>query len=120
MGITAIQKNRIKAFDTFNKLKAKIDDDKIRMPNLKLISDMLTFYAITHEFTDSVNVVEYRTAGRRYVNSRHMGKKGNKIVINGHDRYIELDTSNSYYSHNTQTYCRDIVALIEKQLTTNN
>ena len=92
------------------KLKA---DDKGRMPSIVDIHNLLEHYGIEHEYNDSTNVVEYSSAGCRYVNSRHDGKEGHKIELE--NPYLELDTSDSYYSYNSYRYARDILELIKEK-----
>ena len=102
-------------------IKAAIPSiDKARMPSIKRIHELLNELKIEHDFDTTVNVVEYRSAGRRYVNSRHDGKEGYKIVIDGKDAfekygvyYLELDTSESYYSWNTDQYARELMKIIK-------
>jgi len=109
------------ASKTIEKLKIKAESGafgKARMPSITSISEMLTVFGVKHEYDDDViNVVEYRSAGRNYVNSRHDGKKGKKLIINPTKEeseltkihYIELDSSDSYYSWNTNDYARKLV-----------
>ena len=92
------------------KLKAEISS-KSRMPSIKQISKLLDEYGIAHEISERTNVVEYRSAGKRYVNSRHNGKTGLRLVIR--NPYLELDTSDSYYSWNTWSYARDLIKIIQ-------
>lgn len=94
------------------KLKAKSSyNDKVRMPSIKEIKKLLDAYGITSYVDEHTNVVEYRSKGKRYVNSRHMGKTGLRLKIP--DANITLDTSSSYYSYNTWRYAEEIVKLIE-------
>ena len=92
------------------KLKA---DDKGRMPSIVDIHNLLEHYGIEHYYRESHNTVEYKNAGNRYVNSRHDGKEGHKIEIE--KPYLELDTSDSYYSYNSYRYARDILELIKEK-----
>lgn len=85
--------------------------DKVRMPSIKQISNLLSEYDITHEVYSKTNVVEHRSKGNRYVNSRHNGKTGLCLIIK--EPYIELDTSDSYYSYNTSTYAGELIKLIK-------
>lgn len=109
--------------DTLKRLKLKAGfgtSDSTRMPSLKAIAELLDKEGIKYQLTDSQNVVEFRSKGNTYVNSRHMGKKGGLLKINLTDaekefvncNWIELDTSDSYYSYNTNSHARQIVALI--------
>ena len=111
----------------FERLKLKAADRgidvKYRMPTITQIHRLLNYHNIQHYFNGSTNVVEYRNAGRRYVNSRHDGKEGYKLYIEReitiHDgskirsRIIELDTSDSYYSWNSNSYASALVKFIE-------
>ena len=81
------------------------------MPSIKEIKKLLDAYGITSYVDEHTNVVEYRSKGKRYVNSRHMGKTGLRLKIP--DANITLDTSSSYYSYNTWRYAEEIVKLIE-------
>jgi hypothetical protein len=97
-----------------DKLKDKADNYRARMPSIKKIHELLNYFGIQHYFRSSTNVVEYRSAGRRYVNSRHDGKQGYKIEVkkpNGGT--IELDTSDSYYSINASIYARHLLEIIK-------
>lgn len=101
---------------TLEKLKLKADlftSDKTRMPSIKAISQMLTELGVEHSVDESTNVVEHRTAGKTYVNSRHKGKSGKELVI--HEAHIYLDTSDSYYSWNTSMYARNIIEFLQSK-----
>jgi hypothetical protein len=102
---------------TLERLEAKIQDDSVRMPSIDQISKMLTEYGVIYDVRQTTNVVEYRSAGNRYVNSRHDGKVGKKLIIENRAEnvYIELDTSDSYYSWNTRLYARQIVEYLRKK-----
>ncbi len=113
--------------NTFEKLQLKSESftSKVRMPSIASIAKLLTDLGIKHELYSSVNVVEYRSAGNRYVNSRHNGKVGKKLRIHLSEEerntvgtyLIELDSSDSYYSWNTTMYAQRIVRLIELRKT---
>lgn len=101
--------------DTLERLKNKADSrfgGRDRMPSIRQISKLLVEYKIEHSVEENTNVVEYRSKGRRYVNSRHNGKTGLCLVI--FNPHIELDTSDSYYSWNSWNYAKQIVELIEE------
>ena len=109
---------------TLEKLKLKASasfSDKIRMPSVKSIHKMLQDLNIDCNFDEKTNVVEYKSAGNRYVNSRHYGKKGYclTIIVDDDERdyvgtyLIKLDTSSSYYSWNTNYYACQIVKLLK-------
>jgi hypothetical protein len=93
------------------KLKAESSFNKVRMPSIKQISKLLTENGIEHSVSEKTNIVEYRSKGNRYVNSRHQGKTGLCLLIK--EPYLELDTSDSYYSWNTSYYARRLVELVE-------
>ena len=96
---------------TLERLKAKSAyQPEARMPSIKQISQLLTDNGIEHEVSERTNTVERRTPGRRYVNMRREGKTGLRLVVA--DPWIELDTSDSYYSYNTSVYARKLVDLI--------
>lgn len=82
-----------------------------RMPSLKSIHELLEELGIEHTFRESSNTVEYRSAGNRYVNSRHEGKKGHLLSVDG---CYEMDSSDSYYSWNTWQYAGQLLKTIEK------
>lgn len=83
---------------TLEKLKLKAQD-KGRMPSIKEIAQMLTEFGIDFKLGENTNVVEFRSKGNRYVNSRHEGKTGKVLEIP--EANIILDTSESFYSLNT-------------------
>lgn len=98
--------------NTLERLKIKSKDYNKRMPSIKQISQLLTECGIKHNVSDSLNIVEYRSNGNRYVNSRHNGKIGKLLTIDNTN--IKLDTSDSYYSWNSWGYALKIVELIEE------
>lgn len=103
--------------NVLQQLKAKAKSnykDKVRMPSIKQIKKLLDAYGITSYMDEHTNVVEFRSKGKKYVNSRQMGKKGVRLKIP--DASIELDTSSSYYSYNTWRYAEEIIELIEVYL----
>lgn len=101
----------------------KAADSDSRMPSITAIHLLLVDKKIKHTFWESSNTVEYRSKGNRYVNSRHDGKRGYKIIIDDIEKGIErdtigtyvitLDTSDSYYSYNTWNYANQIISLIK-------
>lgn len=100
--------------DILKRLKLKAAYyDRVRMPSIKQISKLLDEYGIEHSIVSKTNVVEYRSKGKRYVNSRHYGKTGLCLTIK--DPYLQLDTSDSYYSLNTPSYARTLLGIIEKK-----
>ena len=74
---------------------------------------MLAEFNIKHSLRDSHNVVERRTAGKRYVNSCHNGKEGKELFIE--EANIRMDSSDSYYSWNTRYYAGEIINFLEKK-----
>lgn len=73
-----------KTLKTIEQLKKKaqsILDDGTRMPPINSIAAMLDDLGIPYEMRDSSNIVERRTKGCRYVNSRHTGKQGKLMRI---------------------------------------
>jgi hypothetical protein len=114
----------MKKADTLQKLIIKANSfgsEKARMPSLKAIYNLLIEKGIDCSINETVNVVEYRTRGCRYVNSRHDGKRGYRLTIpvkkgelNNNGTYeIELDSSDSYYSWNSRQYAKEIVEIIK-------
>lgn len=110
--------------DTIKKLQIKSESSfgsKVRMPSISEIAKMLQELGVKHELSNSVNIVEYRSKGNTYVNSRHHGKEGKKLIIEPNEadanksgiHYIELDSSDSYYSWNTSRYASKIIDLLK-------
>lgn len=113
--------NNIKNQKTLDALKMKAESsfNKTRMPSIKKIKDLMDELGINNEIDTTVNVVEYRSKGKRYVNSRHNGKRGYFLGIGkcygGRSYDVNLDSSDSYYSWNTSSYARKIIDLINKK-----
>jgi hypothetical protein len=82
-----------------------------KMPPIKDISKLLDSKGIKHSMYEKTNTVEYRSKGNRYVNSRHRGKSGYCLTIK-EPFYLELDTSDSYYSRNTYYYATKLLEII--------
>lgn len=93
--------------------KADLDLKGKRMPSLKNINELLNELGVKTNFWESQNIVEYRSAGNVYVNSRHDGKKGYELKCEIGDYRIFMDTSDSYYSWNTYGFARDLVKAID-------
>ena len=111
-------------------LKNKIDSDG-RMPSISSIHELLVDVGIKHSFNgESLNVVEFKTAGRNYVNSRHNGKSGKEIKFRAfvkdgkqspftsfgkesRTEWVHLDSSNSYYSWNSARYAKDLLNVLD-------
>lgn len=122
----------LKKNETYMALVNKVKNDG-RMPSIKSISELLTLASIEHRFDgETVNIVEYRTAGNRIVNSRHDGKKGKSIEFRAYAKniktspfsdfgnkssckYIGLDSSDSYYSWNTWRYAKDLLNILDNR-----
>ena len=60
--------------------KATLNHNK-RMPSITKINDLLNEIGVKTSIRESLNVVEYRTGARSYVNSRHDGKVGKKMSV---------------------------------------
>ncbi len=94
-----------------------IDTVSVKMPSIASIHNLLNEMGIAHKYDgETTNVVEYRTAGRAYVNERHEGKKGKEIIINtpkGMNGNIVMDSSSSYYSWNTSRYADELIELFK-------
>lgn len=100
--------------NTLEKLRIKAESsyfNKAKMPSIKQISKLLNEHGIEHSLHEKTNVVEYRSKGNRYVNSRHNGKTGFCLTIK--EPYLQLDTSDSYYSLNTSIYARRLINIID-------
>lgn len=108
-----------KTLDALRK-KAELSFTKTRMPSIKRIKDLLDELGIENYMDTTTNVVEYRSKGRTYVNSRHNGKQGYFLGIGkcygGRSYDVNLDSSDSYYSWNTNSYARKIIELIDNHL----
>jgi hypothetical protein len=113
----------LKSENTLRLLREKSTDWDKRMPPIKSIHAMLEELGIAHTFRTSTNVVEYKSKGNRYVNSRHDRKEGYKLTIGGIKEgkereaigtyVIELNTADSYYSYNSTSYAKSIISLID-------
>ena len=100
---------------TIARLKCKAESlsySGARIPSLPDIAAMLDDLGIKYEMRKSENVVEHRTKGRRYVNSRHYGKKGLLLKVGN----IRLDSSDSYYSFNTWHYAQEILEMVRHEI----
>ena len=98
---------------TLNQLKEKADSsfrDKVRMPSLVSIHNLLDELKIKNSIGDWTNVVEYRSGRNTYVNDRHEGKTGKRLIVGD----LELDSTSSYYSLNTKMYARKLLEIINK------
>lgn len=88
----------------------------VRMPSIKDIHTLLSCLEIPHEFRSSENIVEYRSKGKQYVNSRHRGRRGWRLEVElPSGQTLSMDSSNSYYSFNSHRYAKELVDLIEFQ-----
>lgn len=87
-----------------------------RMPGITKIHNLLNELKIKHTFRKSENTVEYRSGRNTYVNSRHSGKKGFEIKITNNEgkKNLYLNTSDSYYSWNSEGIARDLLKLISE------
>lgn len=121
--------NNIKTNPTYKALVKKVDGNG-KMPSIAKISELLTLAGVKHSFDgEVVNVVEYRNAGSRVVNSRHDGKVGKKIEfranvkkgkvspfkmfgVSDDSKHFGLDSSSSYYTWNTWSYANELVTLL--------
>ena len=110
-----------KSQKTLDTLKLKADNSNARMPSITSIHTLLKEIGISHDFDgETTNTVERRSAGKRYVNERHDGKVGKKIEIestltDGSRFWLEMDSSDSYYSWNTYRYARELLKIIESK-----
>jgi hypothetical protein len=82
-----------------------------RMPSLRSIHSLLVESGLDASLRSSRNIVEYRSRGRSYVNSRHEGKSGYRLNVGN----LELDSSESYYSANSWNYARRLLDLLNVQ-----
>jgi len=107
-----------KSKNTIQRLKNKRANSSNRMPSLSLISELLNELGVKHSLDGSVNIVEYRSRGNTYVNSRHEGKEGRQLSIHYKDNPIgnnlNMDSSDSYYSWNTYGYSDELLKIVEK------
>jgi len=101
---------------TLEKLEAKARmGSTSRMPSIAEISKLLTELEIPHTVMETFNTVEYRSKGRQYVNSRHRGKEGKELDVDWGGFSVNMDTSDSYYSHNTWRYAEILVSMIKSK-----
>lgn len=103
-----------KAQNTLERLTAKANHEKTRMPKLILIHELLNELNIEHKFygtsctkTTSASGLRYSTGG----GSRFY--EGYKLAIELEGTRIYMDTTDSYYSWNTYHYARRILKLID-------
>lgn len=122
--------NTLKNNKTYQALQKKVSDNG-RMPSINSIHNLLVELGIDHDYDgEVVNVVEYRTAGRAYVNERHDGKVGKQIkfrafvkqgkkspfVMFGKESrsaWFDLDSSSSYYSWNSYRYALRLLDVLD-------
>ena len=108
-----------KSKKTYNGLVNKSKDSSYRMPSIIAISKLLNEIGISHNLRSSHNTVEYGRKSSSYVTSRRKGKKGNRLTIergsNKSGKYLDMDTSDSYYSLNSYFYASDLLEIINKQ-----
>jgi hypothetical protein len=90
-------------------LRAKSEDWSKRMPSVSSVHEMLAELGVEHNYRDSSNMVEYRSRGSKFVNSRHEGKAGKKLHVGS----LVIDSSESYYSANSWNYARQLVQLVD-------
>ncbi len=97
---------------TYNSLLNK-SDDRGRMPSLKSISKLLTDLGIQHTLREW-SETKWRDSGLPYNTSggtkTYTGYKLHIPEINLH-----ADSCDTYYSHNTWSYARDIIGLIKSK-----
>lgn len=111
----------LKENKTYNALVSKADmNSNTRMPSIASIHNLLSELGIVHNFDgETVNVVEFRSDRRNYVNSRHDGKVGKSIEMrytfdNGEtSEYLGMDSSDSYYSINSFRYANKLLNIIK-------
>ena len=96
-----------KSKQVLQRLQAKANNNG-RMPSLVSVHALLNELSVEHKFRSSRNVVEYRSKGRRFVNSRHNGKEGYLLQVGG----VCVDSSESYYSVNSWNYARQLLDLL--------
>jgi len=107
-----------KSQKTLDKLNAKADFfsiDKVRMPSIKLIAELLDELGKTFKIY-GVSTRKQRSAGRMaYATSG--GKRiyeGTKLVFELNGSTIELDSTCSFYSLSTDDFARDLIKFINK------
>jgi hypothetical protein len=112
---------KLKDNKTYKALVAKANmNSTSRMPSISSIHALLRELGIVHRFDgETVNVVEFRSEGRTYVNSRHDGKVGKSIEMrytfdNGKtSEYLGMDSSDSYYSWNSFRYANKLLDILK-------
>lgn len=99
---------------TYNRLKAK-SEGKGRMPSLKSVSKLLDelkipnfYYDVQTEKYSSPSGMPYYTSGgaRTY--------KGGNLAVK--EIRLDINSTDSYYSHNTTDYAEQLIDLIDKKL----
>lgn len=83
-------------------------NDNGRMPSLKSVHNLLLEAGLESYLRESRHMVENRSRGARYVNSRSEGKSGSLLRVGN----LELDSSDSYYSANSWNYARQLLDLL--------
>lgn len=108
----------VKTQSTYHKLNRKAQDFDSRMPAIAAIEAALTEIGIKFTAYNTRNIVEHKSKGNVFVNSRHEGKAGRKIEIRDQEKgiYFSMDTSESYYSINTWGYAQALVSIIDKHI----
>ena len=102
-----------KSQKTLERLTAKANYEKTRMPKLTLIHELLNELNIEHKFYGSYCTKTTSASGLRY--STGGGSRfyeGYKLAIELEGTRIHMDTTDTYYSWNTGHYSRDILKLI--------
>lgn len=98
---------------TIIRLENKYNYIESKMPSINSIHELLNELGIEHDYNDeTINIVESRTGNRSYVNNRHYGQKGKSIILS--NPWLELDTSDSYYSWNSWKYAGELIDRINK------
>lgn len=122
--------NNLTQNKTYIALKNKSQNDDARMPSIQSIHNLLSELNINHYFDgESQNIFESRSGQKTYVTNRGYGKFGklirlrafqlentqNVLPANRDSLYLEMDSSNSYYSHNSDSYARDLIFVIDNR-----
>ena len=103
---------------TLNRLKLKSEDSKNRFPSLKSIHLLLTELEIDHKFDGDYSCTKQtKPSGYQYyTGGGNKEYNGSQLRIVSEEKNINIDSTESYYSHNTYFYSKDLCRLIELKL----
>ena len=101
-----------KSQKTLNTLRSKVDSfDRVRMPNILDIHNLLTEAGIIHDFDGDVATTLGGQNRAGILNTRKHGRTGKKIWIPS--IRLEIDSSHPYFSQNSKNFASQIIDIIE-------